>query len=257
MLILPRVVMCLISFLNDFSVYKISKLYNLKHDVRLLALASSFVMLTFGIRTFSNTIEMALCSVLLYLVSECMKFSNTIIYQKEFLEEKYEKAESVTERVKIFKIMQSLPPHSYNRCFLISTLCVVGVFNRPTFLAFGMPMAFFWILRGMGSKSVDFIEFNLRILFFVLSGVPALCSIIFIDSLYYGFLTSAEIYQMEIGLYNFVVTPLNFIRYNIDPENTADHGVHPKYLHLLINIPLLFNILGIIAVFSFGNLFVK
>lgn len=257
MLVLPRLIMCLLSFLNDFSVYKISKLYNIKYDIRLLALASSFVMLTFGIRTFSNTIEMAFCSLLLYLVSECMIFSNTVIYQKEFLEEKYNKAENVTERVKLFKIMQSLPQHSLYRCFIISTLCVIGIFNRPTFLAFGMPMVFFWILRGMGSKSVDFVDFNIRILLFVASGLPALCLIILIDSLYYGYLTSAEIYQLEVGLHNFVVTPLNFIRYNIDPDNTADHGAHPKYLHVLVNVPLLFNILGVIAVFSFGNMFLK
>jgi phosphatidylinositol glycan class Z len=257
LIVLPRLIMCLISFVNDWSIYKICKLYNLKYDVRLLALASSFVTLTFGIRTFSNTIEMALCSVLLYLVSECMVNSNTVIYQKEFLEDRYQKAEKITDKVKYFKIKQALPHHSLNKCAIISNLCVFGVFNRPTFIVFGMPMVFFWLLRGMGSRSVSFVDFNLRMLVFIISGIPSLLFIIFVDSLYYGFITAAEIYQLEVGLHNFVVTPLNFVRYNIDPENTANHGVHPKYLHVLVNIPLLFNILGVVALFSFGNMFVK
>lgn len=62
---------------------------------------------------------------------------------------------------------------------------------------------------------------------------------------------------MDVSIYSFLVTPVNFIRYNINSSNTAMHGEHPKWLHLLINIPLLYNILGIIAVLSFGNMFYK
>ncbi|CAO1426944.1 unnamed protein product, partial [Diamesa serratosioi] len=257
LLIFPRIIMCAISFVNDYSIYKICTSYKLKYDLRLLTLASSSVMLTFGIRTFSNTIEMALCSSLLYLVSECMINSNTVIYQKEFLEDKYETAKKIGDRVKYYKMAQSLPPHSYSKCGVISSLCVIGVFNRPTFIFFGMPMVFHWLLRGMGSRSVSFINFNMRIVMFILSGLPALCTIIFIDSLYYGYLSLAQVYIMDVTLYSFIVTPLNFIRYNINPDNTASHGEHPKWLHLLVNIPLLYNILGVIAICSFGTMFYK
>lgn len=162
LLVFPRMVMCALSFGNDWCVYKISQAYKLKSDIRLLALASSYVILTFGIRTFSNSVEMLLCSVLIYLVSDCMCHSNTVIYQKEFLEEKYREANRIRDRVKFFKMKSSLPGHSFNQCMQISTLCVIGVFNRPTFLAFGLPIVFFWMLRGMGTKSVSFVDFNLR-----------------------------------------------------------------------------------------------
>lgn len=36
-----------------------------------------------------------------------------------------------------------------------------------------------------------------------------------------------------------VITPLNNLRYNISPENLAEHGLHPWYQHILINIPQL------------------
>lgn len=94
-------------------------------------------------------------------------------------------------------------------------------------------------------------------LFLILSGLPALFIIIFIDSMYYEYLSFGSIYSLEVSLYNFVVTPLNFIRYNINPENTAAHGEHPMYLHVLVNIPLLYNILGVISICSFGQMCYK
>lgn len=258
LIVFPRLIMCIISFVNDVCVYKICRAYNLKYDIRLVTLASSAVMLTFGIRTFSNTIEMALCSLLLYFVSDCMILSNTVLYQKEFLEEKYQSAKNVSERVRYFKMRMSLPQHSYSKCAILSTICVIGIFNRPTFICFGLPLIFFWMLRGLGtSKTVSFTDFNLRMLFFVLSGLPAFIIIVIIDSLYYGYLSLAQIYIMDISIYSFLVTPVNFIRYNINSENTAAHGEHPRWLHLLVNIPLLYNILGVITVVSFGNLFYK
>ena len=257
LLVFPRVIMCVISFVNDFCVYKMCNSHNLKYDIRLLALASSWVMLTFGIRSFSNTIEMALCSVLLYIVSECMILSNTVIYQKEYLEEKYDESEKIGDRVKYFKMRASLPHHSYSKCSVLSTICIVGIFNRPTFVLFGLPIIFHWMIRGFGSRSVSFVDFNLRMFFFILSGLPAFVVIVIIDSLYYGYLSLAQVYIMDISMESFLVTPVNFIRYNINPENTAAHGEHPKWLHMLVNIPLLYNILGVIAIFTFGTMFYR
>lgn len=250
LLIIPRLVMCIISFINDWSLYKVCLSYGLKYDIRLLALGSSFVVLVFGSRTFSNTIEMALTSLLLYLVAECMVHSNTVIFQSEYLDDRYKEATTTVEKVKVYKLKSALPSHIYNKCIYISTLCVIGFFNRPTFVLFGMPIVFFWLLRGLGTKSVTFVHFNLRVFSFVACAIPTICLSIIVDSIYYGLLTMSDVEYMQISINNFVVTPLNFVRYNIDPQNTGKHGVHPRYLHLLVNIPLLYNILGITAVLS-------
>lgn len=257
LLVFPRLIMCLLSFVNDWSLYKICSSYGLKYDIRLLALGSSFVVLVFGSRTFSNTIEMALTSLLLYLVAECMVHSNTVIFQSEYLDDKYKEAKTTVEKVKVYKLKASLPSHTYNKCAYIATLCVIGFFNRPTFILFGMPIVFFWLLRGMGSRSVSFVDFNLRIFSFILCAIPTICLLISVDSFYYGFLTLADIDYFQISINNFVVTPLNFIRYNIDPLNTGQHGIHPRYLHVLVNIPMLYNILGITAIFSICNMFYR
>lgn len=147
--VFPRLVYTLISYSNDWCLYRICRLYGLRFEIRLLALGSSWVLLVFGTRTFSNSLEMAMCSWLLCLVAECMLRTNTVVYKKEFLEEKYDKAESISERVRIWKLKNALPPHNLQHLVAMSTICVAGVFNRPTFLLFGAPMVFFWLLRGM------------------------------------------------------------------------------------------------------------
>jgi phosphatidylinositol glycan class Z len=35
------------------------------------------------------------------------------------------------------------------------------------------------------------------------------------------------------------ITPLNNLRYNLQPSNLADHGLHPWYQHILFNLPQL------------------
>lgn len=252
--IFPRLIMCLVSFINDWSLYKICQCFSLRSDVRLLALGSSFVIITFGTRTFSNTIEMALCSLLLYIVSDSMVHSNTVIFQREFLDQKYEQSKTVVEKVKVFKMKAILPSHTVYRSSIVAPLFVAGCFNRPTFLFFGMPIVFFWMLRGLGTKTVTFVDFNLRFFALLFCGLPIVMLFILIDSLYYKFLTLSDIDYAEIGIDNFAVTPLNFIRYNINSSNTADHGAHPKYLHLLVNMPMLFNVLGVVAIVSFVHM---
>lgn len=248
--IFPRLIMCLLSFVNDWCLYKICQCFGLRSDVRLLALGSSFVIIIFGTRTFSNSIEMALCSLLLYVVADCMVHSNTVIFQREFLEQKYKQSKTVVEKVRVFKMKAVLPSHTVYKSSIVAPIFVAGCFNRPTFLFFGMPIVFFWMLRGLGTKSVTFVDFNLRFFALLFCGIPIVLLFILIDSMYYGFLTLSDIDFVDIGIENFVVTPLNFVRYNIDPSNTANHGVHPRYLHFLVNIPMLFNVLGIIAIVS-------
>jgi GPI mannosyltransferase 4 len=38
---------------------------------------------------------------------------------------------------------------------------------------------------------------------------------------------------------NPVITPWNNLRYNMSPANLAQHGIHPWYQHMLVNIPML------------------
>jgi len=57
-LILPRIIMLVLSFTVDYCVYKVCSLYRHSYNQCLTTLASSYVMLIYATRTFSNTIEL-------------------------------------------------------------------------------------------------------------------------------------------------------------------------------------------------------
>lgn len=63
-----------------------------------------------------------------------------------------------------------------------------------------------------------------------------------VDNLYYGRLAAASLPQLLVdpalwaGL---ELTPLNLIRYNLNMENLGQHGLHPWYLHVAVNMFLM------------------
>ncbi|PSS08868.1 hypothetical protein PHLCEN_2v3435 [Hermanssonia centrifuga] len=52
-----------------------------------------------------------------------------------------------------------------------------------------------------------------------------------------------------------VLTPYNFLLYNLSSENLAQHGLHPRWLHLVVNLPMLtWIIFNIVLSLLFGVL---
>ncbi|XP_003690478.1 GPI mannosyltransferase 4 [Apis florea] len=254
LILFPRLLVCGLSFISDYCLYKICYIYGQNYKIRLIIYASSYVMLVYATHTLSNTIELVLTALLLYYASYSMAHSEKVVIQSDYLSDKYSKAKTGIERVKYYKLKASLPPHSLNHCIKIATITVIGIFNRPTFIAFAFIPIFFWLQRGLGSKSVGFGHFHVRILTFIACGIPTTIFFILIDSFYFGYLTMAEIGNLDISMNNFVVTPLNFLRYNSNTKNLQDHGLHPYYLHFIVNVPLLYNVLGIIGLLTFGKM---
>lgn len=78
LLIFPRLLMTLLSFVTDYCLYKICLTLNESYISRLTILSSSYVILVHCTRTLSNSIETALVSFLLYRVSSCMELSNKV-----------------------------------------------------------------------------------------------------------------------------------------------------------------------------------
>lgn len=248
LVLLPRLVFCLCSFLVDFCLYKISKVTNIPCARKLTFLASSYVMLVYGTHTFSNTVEMILLSLLLYFVADSQQFSNEVISQYEFLEGEYQRARIAIERAKLYKLKILLPSHTTRHCIAISLITVTGFFNRPTFLLFAVVPIFFWIHRGLGCKSVSFAHFHARMFVFITYSFLAVVFYVLVDSFYYGHISVMEIVQLDVSASSFVFTPWNFIRYNLNARNLQSHGLHSRWLHVLVNVPLLYNVAGIATV---------
>lgn len=135
--------------------------------------------------------------------------------------------------------LRQLPSHNFCHCMEIGSILAVGTFNRPTFLLFAVTPIFYWLSRGFSKNYQNSVRiFNIRFMVLFLCVLPGVFLFILIDSFYFGHITENEA--------NFVVTPLNFIKYNLKPSNLAEHGIHFRTTHTIINIPLLFNILTLL-----------
>ena len=230
-LIGPRIVITLLSFLCDYSIYKLCQLTGKRGSVMssLVVFSSSYISITYLTQTFSNSIETILVSLLL---------------------------------VNVFK---SIANNYYNtiNSSIIGSILAFGFFNRPTFVLFAsMPLLFWAISHGYDGEDKTFGQTMTRFVSRGLSLLPSFVItsmfLITFDTLYYtqnGF----EIYENLIN-YRFeeltrslVITPLNFAVYNTKTSNLANHGLHPPYFHMLVGVPMAFSLLGFFGYLDFWN----
>lgn len=101
---------------------------------------------------------------------------------------------------------------------LLAVVCSIGIFNRITFVAF-LILPFLTLLK-------HFVKFKSSAVFFLMVFVIVSYGFILVDS---SLFKSAEL----------VITPLNNFLYNSDTKNLAQHGIHPRYTHILVNLPQL------------------
>ena len=119
----------------------------------------------------------------------------------------------------------------------LAVFSVLGVFTRPTFLAFTLPIliqAFLWSIRSVadvtsGQPRSSFLKTWLWLISLPLA----------LASVYFTCITVVDTLFFRQNLYGLVFTPLNFLKYNLSSSNLAEHGVHPRWLHLVVNLPLI------------------
>ena len=198
--LIPRLVMLVLSLSVDFTVYQVCKLYRHSYNQCLTTLASSWVMLVYSTRTFSNSVELALASLLLYLVAHTIKRTDETVYLQHLVQSSYKEAKTIKEKVEIQKKRKLIPPHDFKFIVPIAAICALGFFNRPTFALFAFPPLFFWFQRGVSNKSVftPFQMFNFRIGLMVPLLLAFGCLLILTDSLYYGQLTPGKLWNLTM-----------------------------------------------------------
>lgn len=260
--VLPRLSTCILSLAVDVAVLYVCDAFAIDSTVALPILASSYVMLTYLTRPFSNTLETVTFCVLLVLVAKVVRNIN------------HSQSDRAEKKSKEFKV---LPNDGYQRktldefrkkhspnpteeksnsdsngkaVFLIGVVMSIGMFIRPTFAAFSVG-PILWLV-GTALMSGDGVVSYLFLMSFG-ALVPSILMVL-VDTAYYSDMTVVDILsrfrQCVITSGNvakcweeyfsmFIVTPWNFLKYNSDPDNLSAHGHHPYYTHLLINIPLL------------------
>ncbi|XP_076807703.1 GPI alpha-1,2-mannosyltransferase 4-like [Clavelina lepadiformis] len=229
LLLAPRLWMTLLSFILDYCIYQIA----LRHYTdRALAhtsvfiFASSYTVWVYCTRTFSNATELMFVAILL---NYCVIPS--------------------VNRCRLLR--QSIEQYRYTTAKLIGAILVSGFFIRTSFVAFAVIPTLYWIFP-------DFIRENLVQSFYrcmcnaMLLFMPVLITCFFFaccDCMYFQpdkFSQLAVILQ-NLDINSFVRwmaeipwTPINIMQYNLKNSNLEKHGLHPWYLHTLVNLPMLF-----------------
>ncbi|KAK9456372.1 Alg9-like mannosyltransferase family-domain-containing protein [Dipodascopsis uninucleata] len=110
------------------------------------------------------------------------------------------------------------PTSHFWSCCLLGALVAIGTFNRITFPTFLVLPSLYLFPRFIKFPSTVLI---IGVCFAITSAVA-----VYIDTKFYMSKT-------------IVLTPLNNLLYNFQTDNLAKHGLHPRYTHVLINLPLL------------------
>ncbi|KAG2735997.1 hypothetical protein G9P44_000087 [Scheffersomyces stipitis] len=165
---------------------------------------SSYVTLVYQSHLFSNSIET--CLLLLAIV---------IINNLRFAQEIKTKSDE----------------NSPNSSLLwLGVIVSIGVFNRVTFPAF-LVLPFWYVLTYVWCHKVSGI-------YLAIGAIVPTYLFILIDSLSFG-KSWAQIIASPFDLDSYVITPLNNLIYNTNYSNLAQHGIHPYYTHILVNLPQL------------------
>lgn len=208
LIVAPRLFMATASLVVDLTVYKICQYLHFDPWSSLGFLATSFVSLVFYTRTFSNAAESSLFASLILLVISSMPGRNIVHSRKD-----------------------------RRRYFLLGTLVMLGIWIRPTFLAFACVPLLWWLMDICIQKLTseqNFAKLSRHVLaqcsFVVFGGLTSAIILTLFDSMYFGYLQRGEL----------VFTPFNFILYNLDTSALREHGLHPRIMHFAVNLPLMF-----------------
>jgi Alg9-like mannosyltransferase family len=70
-----------------------------------------------------------------------------------------------------------------------------------------------------------------------------------VDTIYYSSFLPVTLNGTSTGshfLSSIKLTPLNLLRYNLSTSNLSLHGIHPRWLHFVVNLPM------VVGVSAFG-----
>ncbi|RKP10088.1 Alg9-like mannosyltransferase family-domain-containing protein [Thamnocephalis sphaerospora] len=245
-----RVSAFLYSMLVDLAVHRICRLNGQDPWRPLLVAASSHALLVYHTRSFSNAIESELLGLSLWAFFRLVKSGLG------------KRTGRKHTRVAPFRVSIAL-----------GGLLALGLFSRITSVLFSLPivLAFCYVADrrfhhghnvGVMGRVGNLLTEAMPVLFGVAS-VTTVCLIA--DSLYFGqlqlMLFNEPLHPRDLfslllspqlwGGFSFrgslVVTPWNNAMYNVDADNLSQHGLHPRYLHLLLNMPLLFGPLALLG----------
>ena len=253
LLVLPRLVVMLLSIGMDVMLFNLARRLHLNTNTVMLVYTTSYVSLVYYTRTLSNTVEAFFFVALLCVTMTVTPVTCSHSSKKDKLNLS---RRSIHDSGDIIET-ETCKSDVGGSPFVVALILVAGFFNRPTFIFYAVVPYLNWLMRG--SWEVIKHDVLLKFLLTLLNAVAIATAFLIGDSMYYGTLTRVTLSAFKIDslseslvtvMRTLVVTPLNFIQYNMESSNLAAHGIHPRITHLLVNMPLLFGVLALIPAMS-------
>ncbi|KHC81368.1 GPI mannosyltransferase 4 [Candida albicans SC5314] len=164
--------------------------------------STSYITLVYQNHLFSNSIETLLLLVTILLIDD-------LRYVQESKDQD----------------VQNL--NKNKNLFYTGVLISLGIFNRITFPAFLILPGWFvmkYVLKHYVSG-----------LYLVMGFFSTTALLILVDTILFGNINNVVAEAFNISSY--IIAPLNNLLYNAKYENLAQHGIHPYYTHILVNMP--------------------
>lgn len=179
-----------------------------------LLFASNGATLAFLIRPFSNGVETALLAVSLAVV---------IALQRQ----------SVGAGERQWHLLSAA----------LGGLFAFGIFARFTFAIFALPAGVFflhtcWTRATAANRILGLLRLSSGA---VLGFLMTAAAHIAYDTFYYQSRLAAISGSLSAPS-RLVITPWNALQYNLSPDNLSEHGVHPRWLHIVVNAPLILGV---------------
>eukprot|EP00850_Spirogloea_muscicola_P007055 SM000034S12809 [mRNA] locus=s34:885618:889852:- [translate_table: standard] len=257
--------MALLSFLLDAAAFRLCSRLGVPPLGRALTLASAWPLLVLQVRPFSNSLEAVLLALTLMVAVDADG-----VVQAQSAEEPLHAKDSQGRKEERVTPLTGAPDGAGDRrrwvsrqklwaCCLIGAVTAVGFFVRFTFVLFALPVGLFIVLdapladsgsgraRGMVARALAG-----AVGFLLCSSILVLCDSIYFSSQAFTWDKLDFRLFKNLAKLKVVNTPLNGLMYNSKTSNLAIHGLHPHYLHALVNLPLLFGPIALAALKGAG-----
>lgn len=128
----------------------------------------------------------------------------------------------------------------FEKLFYLGLVVACGIFNRITFACYFI-IPSFYVFKYIW-------KYKMGVFAGILGFLIPTISFIAIDT--YEF-------TGQLDLDNLIITPWNNLKYNSNMENLSQHGIHPYYTHLIINLPQILGPSILLIAYKFKNTYYR
>ncbi|XP_062621194.1 uncharacterized protein LOC134282820, partial [Saccostrea cucullata] len=201
-------------------------------------------MFTYLTRTFSNSMETVVFSLLFMLVMKTVKDIQANKESRETQKEEHDRYQRMS--LEEFRNKHNANSEGSFSVGPVLWLMITVIIAGDSLMSCLFAMTFGAFIPSLVMVLIDTQYYSGKTALDILSGFRQ-CVV-----------TSENVTECWEDFFKlFVVTPLNFIKYNTDPNNLSFHGRHPLYTHLVVNLPILFGPLVVLMLVEVKRLLLR